>query len=144
MGGMNERQRAFVREYLADFNATQAAIRAGYSKTSAYSQASDLLRKPEIQRALAQARDAADSEAIMQFEEACSRLTDIARTECDSRIVISAIERLGKFSGWDAPAKTQEVGNFTILVPDDWPISEAETDAAIKRARELASGDDSK
>lgn len=43
---------AFVREYLIDFNATQAAIRAGYSKKTAASQSWDLLRKPEIQAAI--------------------------------------------------------------------------------------------
>lgn len=43
----------FVREYLADFNATRAAIAAGYSSKTASSQAYDLLRKPEVQRAIA-------------------------------------------------------------------------------------------
>jgi phage terminase small subunit len=38
----------FCHEYLKDFNGTQAAIRAGYSVRSAYSQAHDLLKKPEI------------------------------------------------------------------------------------------------
>ena len=45
---MNPKQRAFVREYLIDHNATQAAIRAGYSKRTARQQASDLLAKPDI------------------------------------------------------------------------------------------------
>lgn len=43
------RQNLFAQEYLIDFNATQAAIRAGYSTTSAYSIGSENLRKPEIQ-----------------------------------------------------------------------------------------------
>lgn len=47
--GLNEKQQRFCNEYLIDFNATQAAIRAGYSQQSAYSQAHDLLKKPEIQ-----------------------------------------------------------------------------------------------
>ena len=34
---LNPRQRQFVAEYLVDKNATQAAIRAGYSKKTAYS-----------------------------------------------------------------------------------------------------------
>lgn len=45
---LNDRQRLFCREYLKDFNGTQAAIRAGYSPDSAYSIAYDLLKKPEI------------------------------------------------------------------------------------------------
>ena len=45
---MNEKQINFCNEYLLDFNATKAAIRAGYSAKSAYSQVHDLLKKPEI------------------------------------------------------------------------------------------------
>lgn len=50
------RQERFVAEYLIDLNATQAAIRAGYSRRTAASQGYDLLRKPEIIAALAQAQ----------------------------------------------------------------------------------------
>lgn len=45
-------QAAFVREYLVDLNATQAAIRAGYSKRTAYSQGQRLLKNVEIQKAI--------------------------------------------------------------------------------------------
>lgn len=47
---LNPRQQLFAREYLVDLNATQAAIRAGYSKRSASSIAERLLKKPEIRR----------------------------------------------------------------------------------------------
>ncbi|HUR65451.1 MAG TPA: terminase small subunit [Chitinophagaceae bacterium] len=50
---LNDKQIKFCEEYLIDYNATQAAIRAGYSKKTAYSQAHDLLKKPEIQLYLA-------------------------------------------------------------------------------------------
>lgn len=50
--GLNERQRAFCREYLVDRNASQAAIRAGYSRRTAGGQAHDLLKKPEIAAAV--------------------------------------------------------------------------------------------
>ena len=46
---LNEKQKQFCNEYLIDFNGTQAAIRAGYSKKTAYSMANENLRKPEIQ-----------------------------------------------------------------------------------------------
>lgn len=53
---LNLRQQLFVDEYLIDLNATQAAIRAGYSPKTAGSQGFDLLKKPEIQRAIEKAR----------------------------------------------------------------------------------------
>lgn len=51
-GKLNPKQLRFVDEYLVDMNATQAAIRAGYSAKTASSQGFDLLRKPEIVAAL--------------------------------------------------------------------------------------------
>ena len=45
---LTERERFFVRQYLVDLNGTQAAIRSGYSEKTAASQASRLLRKPEV------------------------------------------------------------------------------------------------
>jgi len=47
--GLTPKMQIFVLEYMRDFNATRAAMKAGYSKRSAYSTGWDLLRKPEIQ-----------------------------------------------------------------------------------------------
>jgi phage terminase small subunit len=55
---LNERQVRFVAEYLLDLNATQAAVRAGYSPQSARTQAADLLTNPNIAAAIAEARAA--------------------------------------------------------------------------------------
>ena len=49
---LTPKQALFVREYLVDLNGTQAAIRAGYSKKTAASQAERLLRNVEIARAV--------------------------------------------------------------------------------------------
>ena len=45
---INDKQTRFCKEYVIDFNATQAAIRAGYSKKSAKVIAFENLQKPEI------------------------------------------------------------------------------------------------
>ncbi|MEA4896140.1 MAG: terminase small subunit [Oscillospiraceae bacterium] len=47
-GKLNDRQKRFADEYLIDFNATEAAKRAGYSEKTAYSMGSENLKKPEI------------------------------------------------------------------------------------------------
>ncbi len=49
---LTPKQRRFVEEYLIDLNATQAAIRAGYSEKTAYSQGGRLLKNVEIQAAI--------------------------------------------------------------------------------------------
>lgn len=53
---MEPRQERFVQEYLVDLNATQAAIRAGYSEKSARQMGAENLSKPSIQAAIAQAQ----------------------------------------------------------------------------------------
>ncbi len=47
------RQAAFVQEYLVDRNATQAAIRAGYSAKSAGQMGSSLLKNPKVAEEIA-------------------------------------------------------------------------------------------
>lgn len=56
--GLTEKQQRFVDEYLVDLNATQAAIRAGYSADTAGSIGHENLQKPEIVLAIAEARRA--------------------------------------------------------------------------------------
>ncbi|WP_352420746.1 terminase small subunit [Proteiniborus sp.] len=48
MARLTAKQKRFIEEYLIDLNATQAAIRAGYSPDTAYSIGSENLKKPEI------------------------------------------------------------------------------------------------
>lgn len=52
---LNQKQNTFVAEYLVDLNATQAAIRAGYSEKTAYSIGQRLLKHVEIQNAIQKA-----------------------------------------------------------------------------------------
>jgi len=69
---LTDRQNAFIREYLKDFNATQAAIRAGYSPTSAAESGCENLIKSnirsEIDRIIAQraARVGISVERVLQ------------------------------------------------------------------------------
>ncbi len=76
---LTPKQAQFVKEYVADFNATQAAIRAGYSKNGAGQTAAHLLKNPKVQAALeieARTRAAA---AEVTAEEVLAELAGIAR-----------------------------------------------------------------
>lgn len=53
---LTDKQQRFVEEYLVDLNATQAAIRAGYSAKTAYAIGHENLSKPEIADAIAAAQ----------------------------------------------------------------------------------------
>jgi phage terminase small subunit len=52
---LTAKQERFVQEYLIDLNATQAAIRAGYSEKTSYSIGQENLNKPEISDAIKRA-----------------------------------------------------------------------------------------
>lgn len=52
---MTKKQKLFCEEYLIDLNATQAAIRAGYSPETAGAIGAENLKKPQIQKAIARA-----------------------------------------------------------------------------------------
>ena len=54
---LTAKESAFVAEYLVDLNATQAAIRAGYSEKSAAVIGHENLRKPHIAEAIQEAMD---------------------------------------------------------------------------------------
>lgn len=53
---LTDKQQRFVDEYLIDLNATQAAIRAGYSEKTAQQMGSENLSKPVIQEAIEKAQ----------------------------------------------------------------------------------------
>ena len=74
---LNPKRQRFVAEYLVDLNATQAAIRAGYSTATAYSIGQRLLKNVEISAAL---------EAAMAERQ--------ARTEITADMVIRELAKI--------------------------------------------------
>lgn len=99
---MTPKQQRFVEEYLVDLNATQAAIRAGYSESTANQIGWQLLQKTSVSKAVAERMDALS----MRAAEVLMRLTEIARgTVADVitilpggswKIDLEKAERLGK------------------------------------------------
>lgn len=73
------KQRMFVAEYLADLNATQAAIRAGYSPSGAGTAGWQNLRKPKIQTAIAEAQAPRLAKLDMDAEAVLTELGRIAQ-----------------------------------------------------------------
>jgi phage terminase small subunit len=99
---LNDKQTAFVREYLVDFNATQAAIRAGYSPKTAGSQAHDLLKKPEIQACLAEFRQMAAEKTVTDTAWVRQRLREEATDfspQASQSARVRAIELIAKMNG---------------------------------------------
>jgi len=66
---LNAKRRAFVREYVKDFNGTQAAIRAGYSQQTARHTASVLLTNPNVKKAIQELEQQAHAKAVLTLSE---------------------------------------------------------------------------
>lgn len=75
---LTPKQERFCEEYLVDFNATQAAIRAGYSERTANEQASRLLAKVSIQDRIRQGRDALAKKTEITLEKVVAEYARIA------------------------------------------------------------------
>jgi phage terminase small subunit len=85
---LNKRQEKFCIEYLVDLNATQAAIRAGYSELTAYSIGSRLLKKVEIKNRIKELQDEFFKDRIMSIAEVEGRLAALARGEVKEEVVV--------------------------------------------------------
>ena len=88
---LTDKQKRFIEEYLVDLNATQAAIRAGYSERTAYSIGEENLKKPEIKRAIEEAQ--------------LNRLSRVQITQDD--VIRMLIENIEKSSGTKQVVITQ-------------------------------------
>lgn len=85
---MTPRQEKFCVEYLIDLNATQAAIRAGYSKRTADRIANQILRKLEIQSRIKKMRDEYYDKTIMSAKEVEYLLSKAGRGELKEEVVV--------------------------------------------------------
>lgn len=81
MPELTPKQRRFIDEYIIDCNATQAAIRAGYSKKSAKKIGQENLTKPQINKAIKELMDAKHVATIATGDEVLSFLTSVMRGE---------------------------------------------------------------
>lgn len=77
--GLTDKQKRFCDEYLCDMNATQAAIRAGYSKKTAYRTGCDNLKKPQIRAYIDKRMAEKDAELIATQDEVLKYLTSVMR-----------------------------------------------------------------
>lgn len=88
MDNMTPKQKRFCDEYLIDLNATQAAIRAGYSEKTAQQIGTENLSKPLI-RAYIDARMAEkEDQLIADQNEVLRYLTSVLRGESQSEVVV--------------------------------------------------------
>lgn len=78
MSDLTAKQALFVREYLIDLNATQAAIRAGYSKKTATVQGARLLTNANVKAAVAEASEKRADKLDLNAERVLQAIAEVA------------------------------------------------------------------
>lgn len=89
---LTNKQRLFVDEYLIDLNATQAAIRAGYSTRRATEIGYQLLQRPEVAQAIQAAMAERSKRTEVEADYVIRRLREI-----DEMDVLDILEDDGSF-----------------------------------------------
>jgi phage terminase small subunit len=92
---MTAKQQRFCDEYLIDLNATQAAIRAGYSEKTARAMGAENMTKPVIKAYIEARMKEKESELIADQDEVLKYLTAVLRGKTLSEIVV--VENIGDY-----------------------------------------------
>lgn len=85
--GLTPKQKRFCEEYLIDTNATQAAIRAGYSEKTAKEQAARLLSKVNAKAYISELMEQKKSECVASADEVIQYLTSVMRGSSSSHVL---------------------------------------------------------
>lgn len=104
---LTPKQFKFVQEYLIDMNATQAAIRAGYSEKTAYSQGQRLLKKGEVQDLLNKKQEQHEIQCDIKKEDIIKDLIKIKEDNIEEwpPHALKALEMLNRMLGYNEPEK---------------------------------------
>ncbi|RRW77620.1 terminase small subunit [Pantoea dispersa] len=127
---LTDKQEMFCREYLIDLNATQAAIRAGYSEKTARDIGCENLAKPNIQERISQLTKERNERTQVDADYVLKRLTEI-----DQMDVLDILTDVGdlkpvkdwpkvwrtSLSGLDVMAMAGEGDTAGLLKKIKWP-----------------------
>lgn len=131
---INSMQMLFCKEYMIDFNATQSAIRAGYSPKTAHVQASRLFSYPKIREHinLLIEKELGMKKGELKYR-VLKKLSSIAFSESDEKIrtsdKIKALELLGKYGSlWtdkidlSGKVEAENIKKFQVVDKNGNPI----------------------
>lgn len=120
---LTDKQEAFCRYYVLDWNATEAARKAGYSKKTAYSIGQENLKKPEIQ------------DRIKELKEEIEELTGVSKIRIVNELAKVGFANISDFVHEDFSLKDlSEVPEYVKSA-----VSEIQTEERVTKGR---SGDE--
>lgn len=94
MARLTAKQQRFCDEYLIDLNATQAAIRAGYSEKAARQIATENMAKPSIKEYIEKRMAEKEAALVADQAEVLKYLTSVMRGQSQSEVVV--VEGVGE------------------------------------------------
>ena len=136
--GLTTKQAAFIREYLIDLNATQAAIRAGYSAKTAGRVAGQVMQKPAVQQALRKAMNERSEKTEITAEYVLKTIKDTIEKNksgetYDARSVLKGCELLGRHLGLFNDKLTVGVSVGDVMAAFPEPIQKQIREALAKK-----------
>lgn len=105
MAKLTLKQQRFCDEYIISGNATEAAVKAGYSERSASNIGEENLRKPQIKAYIDERLEKLQSEKIASQEEILEFLTAIVRGEKTEEVLIGVGKGAQSISDIEVSAK---------------------------------------
>lgn len=137
---MNTRQQLFCDYYIKSLNATEAAIKAGYSKNTAKQIGNKLLTNVDLKSYIEKRLDSKKNKAILSADEVLEFLTKVVTGQVTEKIPVGlggglqkltdnqpltkdrlkAAELLGKYNSLFVDKKEVDLnGNVTVNIVDD-------------------------
>ncbi len=106
MTKLTAKQKTFVAEYLIDLNATQAAIRAGYSEKTAEQMAYKLVQKSSVQEAIQEAMKKREQRTEITQDKVLAELAKLAFTDTSNFVKVVTETHLKRL--WNEEAQEYE------------------------------------
>lgn len=128
MAKLTEKQQRFVEEYLIDLNATQAAIRAGYSVKTAMEQGYQLLQKTSVQQDIAERMAERSKRTGINQDRVVLELAKIALVK-----ITDIVDSQGRIKSDASP------DDLACIESVKYKESESDTGSSVEREVKIAS-----
>ncbi|GGZ21819.1 terminase small subunit [Asticcacaulis endophyticus] len=119
---LTDKQKRFVEEYLIDLNATQAAVRAGYSVSTAHSIGHENLSKPEIIFAISEAQASRSKRTEITADRVLQELAKVGFANASDVVNWGTKEVAFGFTDDGKRLPAEEIGSASLVKYVDAPF----------------------
>ncbi len=133
---LTQKQAIFAKEYIKTGNATQSALKAGYSEKTAQAQGSRLLTNVMVASEISRLNEKKEKKAIMDAQEVMELFSAIARGEVKDQFGLDATlsDRLKAMN--EIAKRTVDIDNRIKGVPDNSIMIKVDWKKTVKEVRD--------